>query len=130
MDNIFSEKESKELKAAKNLNKEILGDIGKSIIELEKETLTDEELRNRAGDIEVFYETHFKKILALKEIEWLRSLGTNAETPGQIIWHRGAIHCLNEMKLWCENQVKISRSRFQKEEESEPGKIFPPVGEE
>jgi len=103
---------------------------GKSLIELDEARLTDEELRNRAGDIEIFYETHFKTVLALKELEWLRSLGVKDWTKVPIehaIWHQGAIFFLNEMKSWFEHQVKISKSRFQKEEEPEPGKIFPPV---
>lgn len=117
-----------ELKSATELNKEVLGDIGKSIIEIEKEILSEEEIKNRAGDVETFYRTHFKKLIALKEYEWLRSLGTNAETPAQIIWHRGALHALKEIKDWFEDQVRLSQSRFDKKEDKpEPGEIFSPI---
>jgi len=103
---------------------------GKNLIEIDKERLTDEELRNRAGDIEIFYESHFKKVLALKELEWLRSMGAKDWTKVPMehaIWHQGALYCLKEMVDWFEEQVKISRSRFEKEEESEPGEVITPV---
>lgn len=110
---------NKELKAAKELSKDILGDTGKDIIEIEKEELSDVELKNLASDVELFYNTHFKKVLALKEYEWLRSLGTNAETPAQVIWHRGALHCIQELREWFETKVNLSLSRFDEKENEE-----------
>lgn len=113
--------------------KKTFGNTAKSLIELDKERLTDEEESNRAGDIEVFYEIHFKKVLALKELQWLRSMGEKdwtKESREHAVWHQGALFCLEEMKLWFERQVKMSRARFDKEEEPEPGEIFPPVERE
>jgi len=111
----------KELKAAKELNKGILGDKSLDFIEIDKKRLTDEEIVNRASDVEIFYKNHFKDIIALKELEWLRSLGKHAETAEQVIWHRGALHCLKEIKDWFEEQTKISLARFDEEKESEDG---------
>ena len=109
----------KELKSAKELNKEVLGDVGKDIVEIEKELLSDAEIKNMAADVELFYNKHFKKILALKEYEWLMSLGTNAETSGQVIWHRGALRALQEIKEWFQVKVNLSLSRHDKDEEDE-----------
>lgn len=107
-------------------------DIGKSIIELEKELMDNEELlMARAGDVEIFYKNHFKHVLALREHEWLRSLGEKDWTKDSIehaIWHQGALHCLKEIREWFEEQVTLSLSKFQpKEEKPEPGEVIPPI---
>ena len=119
-----------ELKAAKQVNEalKILGDDSLSLIELDEKRLTVEELQNRAIDIEMFYNRYMRDVLALKELEWLRSLGTNAENASQLVWHRGAIHCLQEMRNWFEEQVKLSQSRFDKGESQPEGAIISPVG--
>lgn len=103
------------------------GDISKSIIEIEKELLTDKEIENRAGAVELFYNTHFKKFLALKELEWLRSMGTkdwSKEPKEHAIWHQGALQCLQEVRDWFKYQEQVSLSRFKKEEKPEPDEII------
>ena len=107
------------------MNKGTLGDDSLSLIELDEKRLTTEELQMRAGDVELFYTKHMKDVLALKELEWLRSLGTNAENGAQLLWHRGALHCLKEMREWFENQVKLSRSRFDQTGDENPEPIKP-----
>jgi len=101
------------------------------IIELEKERLNSAELKMRAADVELFYKNHFQKILALKEYEWLRSLGAKEssfkETAGQVIWHQGGLAMLKEIQDWFEDQVTLSLSRFEKEEESEPDEVIPSI---
>ena len=109
-----------------------MGDVGKDIIEIEEERLSEREREERSGEIEIFYIKYFKKILALKEYEWLRSMGIRDWSKDPIehaIWHQGALHCLQEMRDWFESQVNLSKSRFQKEEEPEPGEVIPPIDE-
>ena len=111
------------------MNNKFLG-VGKSIIEIEKELLSDEDLKNRAGDVELFYESHFKKVLALWEYEWLKSLGTKdwtKDSTEHAIWHQGAIHCLREMREWFESQVRLSRSRFDEEKKQKEGESIPSI---
>lgn len=102
------------------------------IIKLNDELMTDDEQSNRAADVELFYKKHFKKFILLKEYEWLRSLGVKElsfkETLGQTAWHQGGLAMLKEIDDWCEDQSKISLSRFQnKEDPLEKGESIPSI---
>lgn len=96
----------------------------KTLLELDEKEYTEDERLARAGDVEVFYNSHFKELLAHVEVGWLRSMGKKdwtKEPKDHAVFHQGALHCLEEIRQWFEAQVNLSRSRFDKGEEPEGG---------
>ena len=118
--------EEKELKAATESIQEILKMVTPSIVSMEEEELSDEELNNRANDVETFYNIHFKKVLALLAYRQLKN-SANADTTGTVMFWKGAIFGLQEVEDWFIKQVNLSMSRFEKEEEEEPGEVIPTI---
>lgn len=113
--------EEKELKAAAESIESILKMVTPDITELERELLSDDDLRNRANDVEIFYRMHFKKALSLIVYKQLKNSAV-ADTSGTVMFWKGALFGLQEIEDWFEKAVNLSKSRFdKKEDESEPG---------
>ena len=89
----------------------------------ENPTLTDAELNARAGDAEIFYKNHFKKIIDLLIYKQRIAISDKAQTIAQVALGRGTINGLYLIQEWFEEQVGVSLSRFDKEEKGEPGEI-------
>ena len=121
--------ENKELKAATESIQEVLKMVTSDIVELEKEKLSDDELKNRAGDVETFYRTHFKRVLALLVYKQLKN-SANADTPGSVMFWKGALFGLQEVEDWFIKAVNLSLSRFEKGKEPEVGEVIPPIDDE
>ena len=85
--------------------------------------LTDEELTARAGDAEIFYKNHFKKILDLLIYRQQINIIDTAKTIEQLLFVRGTLNGFYLIEEWFGEQVGLSVSRFDKEEKSEPGEI-------
>ncbi len=78
----------------------------------------------RAGDVELFYKAHFEKVLKLFIQEQLEFMGKNVQNIEQLMFARGTINGLFLIKEWCENQRRLSLSRFEeKDEEKQLGEI-------
>ena len=97
------------------------------LLELEKQELTQEELENRANNAELFYKSHFEKVIKLFTFRELLEMGKEAETKDQVLFYRGVIYGLQFINDWFEDQVKISLAKFDKEETPTEGPI-PPLG--
>lgn len=120
--------EEKELKTATESIQEVLKMVTPDIVNLEKELITDEEKMNRAGDVEIFWRNHFKKVLSLLVYKQLKN-SANADTSGSVMFWKGALFGLQEVEDWFVEQINLSISRFQKDEKIEVGEVFPPVDE-
>ena len=120
--------EEKELKAATESIQEILKMVTPEIVELEEERLSDDELKNRANDIEVFYRMYFKKALALLVYKQLNN-SANTDTVGTVMFWKGAMFGLQEVEDWFIKGVNISLSRFEKDKKEEGEGGIPTITE-
>lgn len=105
--------------------RKVLGSITlKDVKDAEQPQLTDAEYQERAADAEVFYMHHMEKLLDILEHRQLIEIGTKAQNELQMIFGRGTINGLYLVKEWFQEQVGISRSRFEEKEKVEPGEIL------
>ncbi len=87
--------------------------------ELLKEGLSDVEYNARANDAEIFYTKNFEKVLKLLILKQLETIGTTADNTEQLMFGRGTINGFLLVQEWFNEQVSISRSRFDKGEGGE-----------
>lgn len=107
-----------ELKLSAKLIRAKLASIDfENIDRLEKEKMSEIELKSRAGDVETFYTSHLEKILKLFIYEQLKFIGSEAVNDLQLQFGRGTINGLTLIDEWCKKQKIISLSRFDKDEE-------------
>ena len=81
---------------------------------------TDDDLKDRAADIEIFYKKWGKDAIEVfieKEREFL---GDKASSLEDMWFSRGTINGLKTFKEWMENKTIQSLSRHDKEEEETP----------
>lgn len=96
------------LKTVLELNKKLLEGISiEELLEVDQERLTDEEYKNRAGDAELFYRSHFKKVLLSLILQELKYLGETAENEQMLLFARGNINAYNKIKNWFEQQMGV-----------------------
>lgn len=118
----------KEVEKSAELIRHLLGSIDLADIEKLQETkLKPADAMARAGDVELFYKTHFEKVLKLFIQEQLEFIGIGKrdeignkigiETLEQLMFARGTINGLLLIKQWCEQQRSLSLSRFKGKEE-------------
>lgn len=117
-----------ELKAARELNLQILGQLDpKELNALADEHLSDEQIRNRAADAEIFYTKHFEGYLKRILLLQLKNMGELAETPGQVLFYRGELALIDLIDTWFKEQFQISRSRFDKPTKKEGDTQIPSI---
>ncbi len=108
------------------LFRHILSSIDLSDVEeLKNIKISDNELQRRAADAEIFYMSHFEKVLKLyiqKQLEFIANEATDIE---KLSFGRGTINGLILINQWFEERIKESRSRFDEQEEEETGEIKP-----
>lgn len=122
----MEEKEQKIMSV--KLMREVLSSIDLSDIAELKEDITEDEEKTRAGDVETFYKLHFERVIKILIQKQLEFVGKQAENDLQLAFGRGTINGLTLIDEWLQKQVKISLSRFDKEEElEEPMNPFPPL---
>ena len=82
--------------------------------------LTDDDLKDRAADIEIFYKKWGKDAIEVfieKEREYM---GDEVRSLEELYQCRGTIKGLKAFKEWMENKAIQSLSRHDKEEEETP----------
>ncbi len=86
---------------------------------------TDEELKDRAADVELFYNKWGKNAIEILIEKERIFLGDKASSLEEMWFSRGTINGLKAFKEWMENKTNQSLSRHDKEEEEpELGKEF------
>ena len=102
------------------LIREELGSIDLSNIQKLKEiVVSQEELDARAGDAEIFYKNHFKKVIQLLIQEQLETIAAEVDTEEKLNFCRGTVNGLYIIDEWFKQQKKTSVARFDKPEEFE-----------
>lgn len=99
------------------LMRKVLGSIDLTDIE---EDLDEAEILARAGDAEIFYRNHFDKVIKKLIQDQLEFIGKEIQ-PEQLPFARGTINGLSLIKQWFEDQIRLSLSRHDKEQGTEPG---------
>jgi len=106
---------SAEMEKSVNFLRQQLSSINISEVgELLKEGLSDVEYNARANDAEIFYTKNFEKVLKLLILKQLETIGTTADNTEQLMFGRGTINGFLLIQEWFNEQVSISRSRFDK----------------
>ena len=120
---------AKELEVSSKLLRHLLSSIDLlDIEEIKNLRLNDIEIRARAGDVEIFYRNHFKKILKLLIQKQLEFIASEATSELQLQFARGTINGFTLLDDWCKEQTTLSLSRFKgEEEEPEPGEAITPM---
>ena len=100
-----------------DLMREALGSINfERIKRLEQTKLTDGEAEARAGDVEITYRNYLEDVLDLFIFEQLKFVMEEATDMEKLAFARGTVNGLKLFKEWCEDQTKVSKSRFDKED--------------
>lgn len=108
------------LKAALELNKELLRGIKtEEFLKADNEVLSEEELIERANAAEIFYKNYMEKVLEVLILQQLVYLGKAAENEYMLLFGRGTLNGLYEVRKWFQQQSGLSKSRFQESEELE-----------
>lgn len=104
------------LQKAKDSNKGSLETVSLNrLIEIDSELLSDEDIKARAGDCELFYNKHFEKVIDAFILEELKYLGNEAQNEYMLLFARGHIEAYNKIKNWFIQQKSLSLSRFNEE---------------
>lgn len=96
----------------------------KELRDAEEPQLSDAEYNERANSAENFYMNYMEKILDILEHRQLVEIGTKAQNELQMIFGRGTINGFYLIKEWFQEQINLSRARFQPKEKVEPGEGF------
>ncbi len=100
------------------LMRHLLASIDLSDVEeLDKIRMTDDEAMALAGDAELFYKSHFEKIIKLLAWQQLEFTAKEATAQDMLQFARGTFNGIAIVKEWFEDQRKKSLSRFDKPEE-------------
>ncbi len=97
------------------LMRHLLASIDLSDVEeLDKIRMNDAEAMDRAGDAELFYKSHFEKVIKLLIWQQMEMITKEAIEQDTLQFARGVIAGLIMVKEWFEDQRKKSLSRFDK----------------
>ncbi len=100
------------------LMRHLLASIDLSDVEeLDKIRITNDEAMARAGDAELFYKSHFEKVIKLLAWQQLEFTAKEATDQDMLQFARGTFNGIAIVKEWFEDQRKKSLSRFDKPEE-------------
>jgi len=121
-------KPKKEIEATRELAKQILGIL--DFDDSKEESLSEEDITNRAFDADLFYKKWFKRFLAKLTYEHLKQMGSEAVTPVMMSFHNGILFGFQIIDDWFKVQSNIvgeEMTKALKKEEPETG--IPTIGE-
>jgi len=105
--------------------KELIDNLNREEIEkLEAIEYTEEQLSDRAADVELFYKKWGEKILKILIFKQLQLIGTQSQSLEDLWFARGTINGFKIIQEWFNDKSQQSTSRLDKpEEESGLGEV-------